>query len=100
MKTTKEEIEGTLKRLSLSMRRAGLLDEGGCLLLQHGSKVNGNSYGLTIITGDQRRIQPFGSLHFGFTKAECQRSLYALTVALEAVNAHQEMAKALEAISV
>ncbi len=83
---TQRDLAGAVKRLHGNLTDTGILRGGEVLHLDHGSKVNGNSYRLWI--GDAETYhgwQPFGTFHFGFTAREAFNALHALSCGIEAV---------------
>jgi hypothetical protein len=83
MRVTKKELEAMFMRLERNLRRHGKISEGDRLALEHGSKTYGNSYRVVVL-GD-RRYEPFGTFHFGFTARDCYNRMHALCCALEYV---------------
>lgn len=86
MRVTTQHLHNMMERLTRSMHAHGLIGEGDRVLLEHGSKVNGQLFRLSAIV-DGRRTQPFGSLSFGFTKQACFDTMHTLSVALEVAQA-------------
>jgi hypothetical protein len=79
------ETAGLVARLSRGLLCTGIMREGEQLTLTTGSKLYGNSYALWVGTPETPHgFRPFGTLHLGFTYAECERSLLAAACALEA----------------
>jgi len=83
MRVTKKELEAMFMRLERNLRRHGKISEGYLIALEHGSKINGNSYRVVVLS--DRRYEPFGTFHFGFTARDCYDRMHAMCVALEYV---------------
>jgi hypothetical protein len=79
------DVDAMFARLVRNMQRHNLLSEGESAHLEWGSRTNGNSYKVSVITADNRRVSPFGTLSFGFSKASCYETMHTLSVALEMV---------------
>jgi hypothetical protein len=81
MRVTKKNLESMFMRLEYSLRRHGKLGDGDRLALEHGSKTNGNAYRVVVL--GERRYEPFGTFHYGFTARDCYDRMHAQCVALE-----------------
>ena len=81
MRVTKNNLDSMFMRLEYSLRRLGKLGDGDRLALEHGSKTYGNAYRVVVL--GERRYEPFGTFHYGFTARDCYDRMHAQCVALE-----------------
>lgn len=80
---TTQDIAAMAGRVERNLRRHNRLDAGR-VAVENGSKTNGNAYRVVVLA-DNRRYEPFGTFHFGFTARECYDRMHALCVAMEYV---------------
>lgn len=84
-RTTRKDLDISMIRLDAAMRRGHLLNGSDRLALESGSKTNGVSYTLWILTEDGlRHSRPFPGTWLGYTAADCERSLIGLAAGIEA----------------
>lgn len=79
---TNNDLHAMQARLARNMVTVGLLGPHDQLIVESGSKTYGHSFKVTTIVNG-RRETPFGTLSFGFTKADCYTAMHTLCVAYE-----------------
>lgn len=85
--TSAHDLDILQSRLHQAMLKAGMIVPNEKIMLTYGSKSNGVSFTLFVVGRDAGTSPylPFGTLHFGFTRNECARTLEGVTAGIEAV---------------
>lgn len=83
---SREQIEKIAVLVACAAKEVGVLANDDVLNVDHGSKVNGISFSLSILNEDKGRSNPNGLPKFlGWTRREAYNTLRTVFATLEAV---------------